>query len=132
MSLQNSAIEKRRIGSSEKGEDVHGSRELKSKFNGSRESSSSSSFYCLYKKMCDVHLFQARPPSRNSKKYRADDLCVNLVCEYFCWMLGDPPFFLRITSFSDSFHYTKKQKKICTWEVLIAFDEVEREPYFVA
>ena len=94
MSLQNSAIEKRRIGSSEKGEDGHGSRELKSKFNGSRESSSSSSsFYCLYKKMCDVHLFQARPPSRNSKKYRADDLCVNLVCEYFCWMLGDPPFF---------------------------------------
>ena len=25
-----------------------------------------------------------------STKYRADDLCVNLVCEYICWMLGDP------------------------------------------
>ena len=37
---------------------------------------------------------QARAPSRNSTKYRADDLCVNLVCEYFCWMFGDPHFFL--------------------------------------
>ena len=36
------------------------------------------------------HVFQARPPSRNSTKYRADDLCDNLICEYFCWMLGDP------------------------------------------
>ena len=39
------------------------------------------------------HVFQARAPSRNSTKYRADDLCVNLVSEYFCWMLGDPNFF---------------------------------------
>ena len=39
------------------------------------------------------HVFQARAPSRNSTKYRADDLCVNLVCVYFCWMLGDPHFF---------------------------------------
>ena len=30
-----------------------------------------------------------------------------------------PAFFRQISSFSDSFHYTKKQKKICTWEVLI-------------
>ena len=30
----------------------------------------------------------------NSGKYRADDLCVNFVCEYFCWMLGEPHFFL--------------------------------------
>ena len=36
------------------------------------------------------HVFQARAPSRNSTKYRADDLCGNLICEYFCWMLGDP------------------------------------------
>ena len=34
-----------------------------------------------------VHRFE------NSTKYRADDLCINLVCEYFCWMLGDPHFF---------------------------------------
>ena len=30
-----------------------------------------------------------------------------------------PTFFWQITSFSDSFHYTKKQKKICTWEAFI-------------
>ena len=46
--------------------------------------------------------------------YRADDLCVTLVCKYFCWMLGDPTFFRQITSFSDSFHCTKtKQKNMC-------------------
>ena len=39
------------------------------------------------------HVFQARAPSRNSTKYRADDLSGNLICEYFCWMLGDPHFF---------------------------------------
>ena len=54
------------------------------------------------------HVFQARTPSRNSTKYRADDLGINLVCEYFCWMLGDPQFFRQITSFSDYFHYTNK------------------------
>ena len=58
------------------------------------------------------HVFQARAPSRNSTKYRADDLCVNLVCEYCCWMLGEPHFFFRqISSFSDSFNYTCKTKK---------------------
>ena len=39
------------------------------------------------------HVFQARAPSRNSTKYRADDLCGNLISEYFCWMLGDSHFF---------------------------------------
>ena len=39
------------------------------------------------------HLFEARAPSRNSTKHGADDLCGNLICEYFCWMLGDPYFF---------------------------------------
>ena len=38
------------------------------------------------------HLFQAHAPSRNSTKYRADDLCGNLICQYFCWMLGEPHF----------------------------------------
>ena len=59
--------------------------------------------------------FQARAPSRNSTKSRANDLCVNLVCEYFCWVLGAPPpplFFQQITSFSDVFRYTKKQKNL--------------------
>ena len=59
------------------------------------------------------HVFQARAPSRNSTKYRAD-LCVNLVCEYFCWKLRrwPPLFFRQITSFSDSFRHTKKQKNL--------------------
>ena len=58
------------------------------------------------------HVFQAHAPSRNSTKYRIDDLCGNLICEYFCWMLGEPHFFFRqITSFSDFFRYSKKQKK---------------------
>ena len=39
------------------------------------------------------HVFQERAPSRNSTKYRADDLCSNLIYEYFWWMLGDPQFF---------------------------------------
>ena len=66
------------------------------------------------------HVFQARAPSRNSIKYRAGDLCGNLICEYFCWMLGDPHFF-----FGRSFPFLilsitlKNKKKICTWEVLI-------------
>ena len=35
-------------------------------------------------------------------------------------MLGEPHYFFRqITSFSDSFHYTKKTKKIYAWKVLI-------------
>ena len=41
---------------------------------------------------CHV-IFKRAHQVENSTKYRADDLCVNLVCEYFCWMLGDPHFF---------------------------------------
>ena len=64
---------------------------------------------------CVCHaIFKRAHRVQNLTKYRADDLYVNLVCEYFCWMLDDPHFFLRqITSFSDYFHYTKKQKKLC-------------------
>ena len=59
------------------------------------------------------HVFQARALSRNSTKYKAADLCGNLICECFCWMLGDPNFFFwQTTSFSYSFHYTKKQKNL--------------------
>ena len=65
------------------------------------------------------HVFQARAPSRNSTKYRAGDLCGNLICECFCWMLGDPHFF-----FGRSLHFLilsimLKNKTICPWEVLI-------------
>ena len=46
-------------------------------------------------------------------KYGVDDLCINFVYEYFCWMLGDSQsVFRQITSFSDSFHHTKKQKNL--------------------
>ena len=34
-------------------------------------------------------------PSRNSTKYRADDLCGNLVCEYFVGCSVTPTFFFR-------------------------------------
>ena len=46
------------------------------------------------------HVFQARAPGQNSTKYRADTLCVNLVCKCFCWKLGDPHFF-----FATSLHF---------------------------
>ena len=69
----------------------------------------------LYMTWCvPRHVFQACAPSRNSTKYRADELCGNLICKYFCWILSDSHFFFQqITSFSDSFHYTKKQKNLC-------------------
>ena len=60
------------------------------------------------------HVFQARAPSRNRfdslklNKIYTDDLCVNLVCEYFCWMLGDTH--SQITSFSDSSYYATEKK----------------------
>ena len=64
------------------------------------------------------HVFQARAPSLNWTKYRAEDLCGNLICECFFWMLGDPHFFFdRSLPFLTLFMILKK--KICVWEVLI-------------
>ena len=40
------------------------------------------------------HVFQALHLVENSTKYRVDDLCGNVICEFFCWMVSDPPFFL--------------------------------------
>ena len=58
------------------------------------------------------HVFQACALSRNSTKYIADDLCGNLFCEYFCWMLGDPHFFFgRSLPFLILSIILKKQKK---------------------
>ena len=54
-----------------------------------------SSAHAIHDVRVPRHVFQARAPSRNSTKYRADDLCGNLISEYFCWMLGDPHFFFR-------------------------------------
>ena len=65
------------------------------------------------------HVFQARAPSRNSIKYRAGDLCGNLICKYFCSIIGDPHFFFgRSLSFL-ILSIILKNKKICVWEVLI-------------
>ena len=59
--------------------------------------------------MCHVIFFNRAHRIENSTKYRADGLCINFVCEYFCFVA--PTFFCRqITSFSDSFHYTEKPK----------------------
>ena len=54
----------------------------------------------------------ARTESKLNKIYRADELCVNLVCEYFCWMLGDPHlFFGRALPFLILSVILKKQTK---------------------
>ena len=58
--------------------------------------------------------------SRNSTKQKADDLCINLVCKYFCQMLGDPHFFSsRSLPFLILSIILKNCTKICIWEVLI-------------
>ena len=67
------------------------------------------------------HVFQARAPSRNSTKYRAEDLCGNLICEYFCWMLGDPHFFFGRSLPFLILSIILKTKKVCAWEVLIIY-----------
>ena len=45
-----------------------------------------------WSRACHI-IFTRAQRVENSTKYRTDDLCVNLVCEYFYWMLGDPHFF---------------------------------------
>ena len=60
------------------------------------------------------HVFQARAPSRNSIKYRAGDLCGDLICEYFCWIIGDPHFFFgRSLSFLILSIILKNKKYLC-------------------
>ena len=60
------------------------------------------------------HVFQARAPSRNSIEYRAGDLCGNLICEYFCWIIGDPHFFFgRSLSFMILSIILKNKKDLC-------------------
>ena len=73
----------------------------------------------LYMMWCvPCHVFQACAPSRNSTKYRADGLCGNLICKYFCWMLVTPSFFSADHFLFWFFPLYLKTKKICTWEVL--------------
>ena len=60
------------------------------------------------------HVFQARAPSRKSTKYRAGDVCGNLICKYFCWMLGDPHFFFgRSLPFLILSIILKNKKNLC-------------------
>ena len=59
-------------------------------------------------------IFRRAHRFENSTKHRADDLCVNLVCEYFCWMLGDPHFFFgRSLPFLSLSIILKNKKNLC-------------------
>ena len=59
------------------------------------------------------HIFQARAPSRNWTKYGTEDLCGNLICEYFFFGCSvTPTIFRQLFSFSHSFYYTKKAKNL--------------------
>ena len=71
-----------------------------------------SSAHAIHDVACATSSISSARTESKLNKYRADDLCGNLICEYFCWMLGNPHFFFwQITFFFGSFHYTKKQKK---------------------
>ena len=62
---------------------------------------------------CHV-IFERAHRVENLTKYRADDLCVNLVCEYFCWKLGDPHFFFgRSLPFLTLAIILKSPKNLC-------------------
>ena len=64
-------------------------------------------------RVCQV-IFKRAHRFENSTKHTADDLCVNLVCEYFCWILGDPHFFSgRSLSFLTLFIILKNKKNLC-------------------
>ena len=56
----------------------------------------------------------ARTESKTQQKQRAGDLGVNLVCQYFCWMLGDPQFFFgRSLPFPILSSILKNKKNLC-------------------
>ena len=66
-----------------------------------------------WSRTCHV-IFKRAHRVGNSTKYRADDLCVNLVCEYFCWTLGDPHFFFgRSLPFQTLSIILKNKKNLC-------------------
>ena len=62
------------------------------------------------------HVFQARAPSRNSTKYRADDFWS---ANIFVGCSVTPTFFSADHFLFWFFPLYQKTKKICTWEVLI-------------
>ena len=61
----------------------------------------------------------ARTESKTQHNIELMTLALTWCANIFVGCSVNPPFFRQITSFSDSFHYTKKQKKSCAWEVLI-------------
>ena len=61
----------------------------------------------------------ARTESKTQQNIELMTLALTWCVNSFVGCSVTPLFFRQITSFSDSFHYTKKQKKICAWEVLI-------------
>ena len=66
-----------------------------------------------WSRACHV-IFERAHRVENLTKYRADDLCVNLVCEYFCWKLGDPHFFFgRSLPFLTLSIILENQKNLC-------------------
>ena len=71
------------------------------------------------KHACATSFSSARTESKTQQKHRAGDLGVNLVCQYFCWMLGDPQFFSGRSLPFPILSIILKNKKICVWEVLI-------------
>ena len=78
--------------------------------------------HCYCPLVCTLFTRNARATSFSSARTESKTqqnielihhLCVNLLCEYFFLDARWPPnFFRQITSFSDSFHYTKKQKNL--------------------
>ena len=73
-----------------------------------------------WSRACHV-IFKRAHRFENSAKHRADDLCVNLVCEYFCWMLGDPHFFFsRSLSFLTLFIILKNKKNLWVGSLIIS------------
>ena len=56
----------------------------------------------------------ARTESKTQQKHRAGDLGVNLVCQYFCWILGGPQFFFgRSFPFPILSIILKNKKNLC-------------------
>ena len=56
----------------------------------------------------------ARTESKTQQKHRAGDLGVNLMCQYFCWMPGDPQYFFgRSLPFLILSIILKNKKNLC-------------------
>ena len=71
-----------------------------------------SSAHTLYWALSCHVIFKHAHQVENSTKYRGDYLCFNLVCKYFCWMLGGPHFFWRMTFLFLSIILKNKKKSV--------------------